>query len=117
VIKNPIVNLTARRARRTTVDVGVAYGTDLALATRLLSSAVAATEGVLPAPAPQIVATGFGESSIDLAVRFWHEPSIASVWQVRHAVVLTIERALSEAGIQIPFPQRVIHAVEHPPAG
>ena len=109
VIKHPIVNLTARKARRTTVEVGVAYGSSLSETTRLLEEAVAGAAGVLESPRPQVLSTGFGESSIDFAVRFWHEPSIASMWRVRHAVMLTIEQTLADAQITIPFPQRVVH--------
>ncbi len=109
VIKQPIVNLTARRARRTTIVVGVAYGTSLAQATQVLTDALGATEGVLDSPAPDVMATEFGDSSINFAVRYWHEPSIASMWRVRHAVVLAVDEALASAGITIPFPQRVLH--------
>ncbi|MEZ5375719.1 MAG: mechanosensitive ion channel family protein [Acidimicrobiales bacterium] len=111
VIKHPIINLTARKARRTTVEVGVAYGSSLAETTRLLSDAVAGVPGVYASPAPQVYSTGFGESSIDFAVRYWHEPTIASMWRVRHEVVLCIEQTLADAGIVIPFPQRVVHVV------
>ncbi len=38
------------------------------------------------------------------------------MWGVHHDVVLRIERTLADAGITIPFPQRVVHVVE-PPAG
>lgn len=109
VIKHPIVNLTARKARRTTLEVGVAYGSDLDTVVSTLEQNVATTPGVLDSPKPQVLALGFGESSIDFAVRFWHEPSIASMWRVRHEVMLTIDRALADAGITIPFPQRVLH--------
>ncbi len=109
VIKHPIINLTARQARRTTIEVGVAYGSSLSQTTRLLERAVADVSGVYDRPKPQVLSTGFGDSSIDFAVRYWHEPSIASMWRVRHEVMLVIESTLADAGISIPFPQRVVH--------
>lgn len=109
VIAAPIVNLTRQGRRRTRLDVGVAYGTDLALATRVTTDAVTGVDGVLASPAPVVRAFGFGDSSIDLAVFFWHEPKIAAEWAVRHEAVLAIDAAYKRSGIEIPFPQRVVH--------
>lgn len=108
VIKDPIINHTAHGRRRTTVDVGVAYGTDLALATSVATSAAADVDGVLDHPAPEALVHTFGESSIDMAVRFWHKPSIAELWQTRNEVAQAVDIAFRNHDIQIPFPQRVL---------
>ncbi|MFP5322919.1 MAG: mechanosensitive ion channel family protein, partial [Acidimicrobiia bacterium] len=108
VLDNPITNLTRRRSRRTTLEVGVDYGTDLGQARRVLEDAVRRADGVLNLPAPDVHVVGFGESSIDLAVRFWHGPTIAEMWSARTAVALEIKAALDVAGIEIPFPQRTL---------
>lgn len=108
VIKADIVNYTKRGMRRTTLPVGVAYGTDLKNAQRVILEAAAKADGVLEAPAPEVLVEGFGDSSIDFAVRFWHEPTIASFWQVRSNVAFNVEAALAEADITIPFPQRTM---------
>ncbi len=92
----------------------MAYGTSLAEVTRVLVDAVRATDGVMTSPAPDVLATEFGDSSINFAVRYWHDPSIAGMWRVRHAVVLAIDEALASAGITIPFPQRVLHLADRP---
>lgn len=106
VIKSDVVNYTTRGGRRTDVPIGVAYGTDLRTAGDLLTEAVGSVSGVRGEPAHEVLLTGFGDSSIDFVVRYWHDPSIAAFWAVRDEVVLTIERALDDAGITIPFPQR-----------
>ncbi len=54
----------------------------------------------------------FSESSIDLAVRFWHAPDIQTMWRVRSAVAMAAKRARDQNGISIPFPQRVLHFAE-----
>jgi len=108
VIKADINNYTAHGGRRTTVPVGVAYGTDLSAARSALSTAVRSAEGVRDEPSPEVLLEAFGDSSIDFVVRFWHEPSIASFWNVRDDVVASIDRALTDAGIEIPFPQRTL---------
>lgn len=108
VIKADINNYTEFGRRRTTVPVGVAYGTDLELAQRVLTDAVSGTEGVFQSPPPDVLFEAFGASSIDFVVRFWHDPHIASEWQTRSSVGMDIERALATADITIPFPQRTL---------
>ncbi len=109
VIKNPIVNHTQHGSRRTTVVVGVAYGTDLEQATRVAREAAASVDGVRQDPQPEALVQEFGASSIDLALRYWHPPSIASFWQIRDEVIKAVDRAFAANEISIPFPQRVLH--------
>ena len=108
VIKSDITNYTQRGSRRTSLPIGVAYGSDLRRAQRVLLDAVAAAEGVLTSPQPEVYLESFGESSIDFSVRFWHKPSIADFWLVRSNVAFEIEAALAAAEITIPFPQRTM---------
>lgn len=108
VVDNPIVNLTARGMRRTTLAVGVAYGSDLDQAQATFLGAMSGTEGVLSHPAPEALVEAFGESSIDFALRYWHRAEEATLWRTRSAVALAVKRALDETGIEIPFPQRVL---------
>jgi len=109
VISADINNYSTLGGRRTTVPVGVAYGTDLVRARGVLDDAVRRADGVRDVPAPEVLFTGFGESSIDFVVRYWHEPSIATFWNARSAVGFEIQAALAEAEIVIPFPQRTLH--------
>ncbi len=109
VIDAPIVNLTKHGKRRTRVDVGIAYGSDVARASEVARQAAAGVEGVLTEPAATVQAFAFGESSIDLAVRVWHEPSITTEWAVRDQVIKAVAGAFTANEIEIPFPQRVVH--------
>ena len=108
VWKNPIVNRTELGSRRTTLALGVSYDTDLDAAQQVMVEAVAAVEGVRQAPEPEAWVHSFGNSSIDFAVRFWHDPSIADEWKVRDGVARSLKRRLDAEGIDIPFPQRVL---------
>ncbi|WP_158412508.1 mechanosensitive ion channel family protein [Ilumatobacter nonamiensis] len=109
VIAADINNYTTLGGRRTSLEVGVAYGTDLALTREVLDGAVTSVDGVRDVPDPEVLFTGFGDSSIDFVVRYWHEPSIATFWRTRSEVGLAIDLALADAGITIPFPQRTLH--------
>ena len=109
VIKNPIVNHTQNGRRRTTLDVGVAYGTDLENAASIALKATTSIAGVLATPKPEVYVQNFGDSSIDLAIRYWHAPSIATAWRTRDAVARKVSQAFTANNIEIPFPQRVLH--------
>ena len=108
VIQNSIMNVTARGPWRTSLAVGVAYGTDLRLAQRVLLDAVTGVDEVLPGPAPEVWFEAFGESSLDFSIRFWHTPEMATRWRVRSLVGMAANDSLDAAGIVIPFPQRTL---------
>ena len=108
VLENPIVNHTTRGVRRTSVEVGVAYDADLEAVRRALVTAVAQLDDVRDRPGTEVWVEAFGESSIDLVVRYWHAPDIATTWRVRSEVAVTIKRTLDELGVEIPYPQRVV---------
>lgn len=107
-LDNPLVNHTANGVRRSDVVVGVAYDTPLEAARDALGAAVASVEEVRATPPPEVFAVEFNASSIDFVVRFWHQPDIATFFRVRSAVILAVKRALDEADITIPFPQRTL---------
>lgn len=105
----PIENATTLGGRRTTLTVGVGYGSDLDKAQTVLLEAAASVEGVRDEPMPQALVNEFGDSSVNFAVRFWHDPDIASEWEVRDRLARTVKMRLDEEGIEIPFPQLVLH--------
>lgn len=108
VLGDAIVNLTVDGQRRTTMDVGLAYGTDLAIAASVIEAAVMGSQGVSSDPPPEALVHEFGDSTINTAVRYWHDPTIRSGWTTRHEVAVSIKRALDANGIEIAFPQRVL---------
>lgn len=108
VLKTPIVNYTRTPISRTSLTVGVAYDTDLERVRRVLHAACGSAEGVREQPPPEVWVEEFAESSINLAVRYWHAADIASRWRVRSEVAVTLKAALDDTGIRIPFPQRTL---------
>lgn len=105
VLKNPLTNFTALGHRRTTITVGLAYDTDLDAARRVLLEAVDSVDGVLSDPPPEAYVELFGESTIDVALRIWHLPDIATLWRVRDAAARSVKQALDAEGMEIAFPQ------------
>jgi small-conductance mechanosensitive channel len=108
VLNAPIVNYTQLGRRRSKLPVGVAYDTDLEAAIGVLHETLTRVDGVQRRPAPEVVVTEFGESSINLDLLYWHEPDNATTRRVRSAVAVAVKRALDGAGMEIPFPQRVL---------
>ena len=108
LITRPIVNLTSTGARRTTLEIGVAYATDLDVALRTIHRVLHSTDSVLGDPTPEALVSEFGDNAITVAARFWHEPTIHGMWQARNDVALATKRELDAAGIEIAFPQRVV---------
>ncbi len=108
VLKAPIVNFTRTPLNRTSLEVGLAYDTDLSRARDVLLAACAEAEGVAAVPGVEVWVESFGDSTINCAVRYWHASDIASRWRVRNAVAIAVKRGLDEAGMVIAFPQRTL---------
>lgn len=108
VLQQEIVNYTAEGRRRSEIDVGLAYDSDLERASSLMTEAVATAPGVLDDPPPEVLIHEFADSTINARVRFWHEPAIRSMWMTRHEVAVAVKRTLDASGIEIAFPQRVL---------
>jgi small-conductance mechanosensitive channel len=93
----------------------VAYGSDLPTLLPHLSAAVAAVPRVQKEPAPGVFLTAFAADGLELTVNFWiGDPENGQV-NVRGAVNLALLRALQEAGVQIPYPQREVRMLGNAP--
>lgn len=108
VLQTPIVNFTKTPANRTSITVGVAYDSDLERVRGILLEACGEAEGVMATPEPEAWVEEFGDSAINIAVRYWHASDIASRWRTRNAVAIAVKTALDGAGVVIPFPQRTL---------
>ncbi len=108
VLKAPITNHTRTPHRRTTLEVGVAYDTDLETARRVILDTVPGVAGVEARPEPQALVSEFADSAITIDVMYWHRSEIAVLRQVRNDVAIAIKRRLDAHGIEIAFPQRTV---------
>lgn len=90
-------------------QVSVAYGTDLDALFPELLAAVATVPRVLSEPAPAVQLAAFGADGLELAVLFWIGDPENGQGNVRSEVNLAVLRCLNRLGIEIPYPQRVVH--------
>jgi small-conductance mechanosensitive channel len=89
-------------------SVQVAYGTDLDALMPRLAAAVASVPRVLADPPPAVLLAGFGADGLELGINFWIADPENGQGNVRSGANLAILRTLGEAGVEIPFPQRVV---------
>lgn len=108
VFRSPLINLTEEGSRRTTVTIGIDYRDDHDVAGGLIRSAVAQVEGVLPDPAPEVLLTQLGSSSVDFEIRYWTLPDIRTVRHTQDRVLRAAKSAVEEAGMTIPWPIRTL---------
>ena len=92
-----------------TTMVQVAYGTDLDALMPELSAAVAAVPRVLDEPMPAVQLSNFAADGLELTIAFWIGDPDKGQGNVRSEVNLALLRKLTQAGVEIPFPQRVLH--------
>jgi len=92
-----------------TTMVQVAYGTDLDTLMPQLQTTVAAVPRVIDQPAPAIRLSNFAADGLELTIYFWIGDPENGSGNVRSEVNLAILRRLGELGVEIPFPQRVLH--------
>jgi len=93
---------------RVVIKVGIAYGSDIALAHKEMLKVVKSIPLVLDEPEASIYFIGFGDSSLDFVVRAFVK-ELGSRLPLIHQLHTKIEEALRLHGIEIPFPQRDVH--------
>jgi len=94
-----------------TTAVQVAYGTDVRALQPKLEAAIAAVPRVIADPAPAVQLGMFSADGMDLAINFWIRDPENGQGNVKSDVNLAVLDVLDREGIEIPFPQRVVHAV------
>jgi MscS family membrane protein len=93
---------------RVDLPIGVAYGSDIAKVKRVMIEAMQNVEGVYRDRKPDVVMRGFGESALDLEMRCWIN-AFGDRPKMVDRINVAVYNALNEAGIEIPFPQRVLY--------
>ena len=96
-------------ANRYDAPFSVSYETDINRVPEIIEAAVAALPFVLKAPdGPDCELRGFGESSVDFAVEYWVAGIDDGKNKYASQVNFAIWNALKSAGIERPYPHRVI---------
>jgi small-conductance mechanosensitive channel len=99
---------TAFPKRRSEFDVGVGYGDDIERACSVILDSLTVLKRVERDPAPEAIPWALDGSTVNIKIRWWSSSEIASVTSVQGEVIAAVKRALSKAGIDLPFPTRVV---------
>jgi len=95
---------------RSTVKVGVAYGSPVERVAELILEAATSHGRVLADPAPVVTFEDFGDNALIFDLYFWCEAgSAGGLRTIRSDLRFTIDRLFRQHGIVIAFPQRDIH--------
>lgn len=86
--------------------VGIAYHCDPKKAVEVILAGLKGLEGISENRAPQVGIENFGDSSIDLGVRYWVKTAVRH--EAQYLANMAIFDALRAASIDIPFPQREV---------
>ena len=108
-MRDTVFNFTQnRKTTREAVRVGVAYGSDVQLVTRLLLQAVREQQGVLMDPEPFVLFDDFGDSALLFSVHF-HIQDVFTELRLKSRIRYRIDELFREQQVTIPFPQRDVH--------
>ncbi|SHG65606.1 mechanosensitive ion channel family protein [Flagellimonas flava] len=105
-----IVNYNMEDTRRDKFDVGIGYGSNIKTAKDILLQICADNPDILKDPIPEVYVGELGDSSVNLTLRFWAKNEL--FWPAHFYVIEETKLRFDEAGIEIPFPQRVIHGID-----
>ncbi|MDH1621371.1 mechanosensitive ion channel [Pseudomonas chengduensis] len=101
-----ITNYSREPRRRADINIGIDYSSDIKKAREVLLE-IAQDPRVHVEPAPVVFVTGLGDSAVNLSLRVW--VATGDFWPVTFEFTELAKERLTEAGIGIPFPQRVVH--------
>ncbi|WP_461864543.1 mechanosensitive ion channel family protein [Thermococcus sp.] len=100
-----IINLQHYPARRLDIKVGIAYSADADRAMEVIKKTLDEMPLVLAEPEPLVFVDDLGDNAVVISIRVW-TPS-EKWFTVKTELVHRVKKALDDAGIEIPFPQRV----------
>ncbi len=101
-----ITNYSREPRRRADINIGIDYSSDIKKAREVLLE-IAQDPRVHVEPAPVVFVTGLGDSAVNLSLRVW--VATGDFWPVTFSFTELAKERLTEAGIGIPSPQRVVH--------
>ncbi len=107
---NNIINYNSESTRRDKIDVGIGYGSNIKEAKDILLQICTEKSNILKEPAPEVYVGELADSSVNLTLRFWAKNE--DFWNAHFYVIEETKHRFDAAGIEIPFPQRVVYGLK-----
>lgn len=112
IVKSRLVNITyPTTLTRVVVDVGVAYGSDLEKVKATLQKATEGDKDLSSQKNPAVYFLNFGAYSLDFRLVAFTD-HYSNAWDMQCRLREKVYELFKEEGIEIPFPQTVIHKAE-----
>jgi len=106
-----ITNYGKARVRRVEFKIGVSYESDVNYVLEVLKSMIDQHPYCLANPEPRVFVDSYADSAIIIQIMCW---TPREVWfKTRADLLNSIKRVLNEAGVEIPYPQRVVYLREY----
>jgi len=114
-LENTVTNWTKSDIKkREILTVSVSYDSDSRQVEKILLEVAGEHSSVLKNPAPYVIFKNFGDDGLEFEVYYWFELRKGSGVKIssdmRHHILAVFKRE----GIDIPYPQRVIHMAANP---
>lgn len=111
IMGDNIVNYSAKGTRRVDMVFGIGYDDDIDKARELIQEIIASDERILKDPAPVVVVSELGDSSVNLTTRVWSTAD--DYWGILFDTTEKVKKRFDAENISIPFPQRDVHMYQH----
>ncbi|MCQ2104820.1 MAG: mechanosensitive ion channel family protein [Fibrobacter sp.] len=105
----PIVNFSKNPYRRLEITVGISYNTSLDHVMESLRNMVAGETRFMRDPEPSFFVSGLDDSAVTISVYVWVRSS--EFGALKREYTEAVKRLFDEKGIEIPYPQRVLHVL------
>ena len=107
ILNGTIVNYSRMNTRRVDMTFGIGYGSDLRKAKQILEQLVNEEPRILKDPEAVIAVAALADSAVNIVVRPWVKT--ADYWGVWFDFHEKVKLAFDAEGVEIPFPQMVMH--------
>ncbi len=87
-------------------EIGISYSADPAQAVALIQEQLSNNPNIVSEPAPQVGIASFGDSSVNIAYRYW--VPTRQLFETQFQVNAAVYEAFNTNNVQIPFPQREV---------
>ncbi len=110
LVAGQITNYTVRGVRRADHVITASYQNEPEVVRAACLKALSRTPNILPDPAPQVVVSAYGESSIEYHVRFWAKTE--DYWDAHFKSLEEVRRAFAEDGVTMTYHHLNVHIVD-----
>lgn len=109
-LENTVTNWTGSDIKkREILKVSVSYDSDSRQVEKILLDVVGGHSNVLKNPAPFVIFKNFGDDGLEFEIYYWFELRKGSGMKISSDMRHHIAAVFKREGIEIPYPQRVIH--------